>query len=198
MSPTINPVDFNFPDAITSHPIGAAMERRLSAILAADMVGYSRLMGADEEGTLDRQKRHRAELIDPQIATSKGRIFKTMGDGLLAEFPSVVDAANCAIAIQTAMADRESKLPEDLRIRYRVGINLGDVIIDGDDILGDGVNIAARLETLAEPGGICISAWAYRLIEAGTSSNFESLGSQRLKNIDKEIEVLKWTGSLNP
>ncbi len=132
-------------------------QRRLAAIFAADMVGYSRLMEADERGTIARQKAHRNELIDPEIAANNGRIVNTMGDGLLVEFASVVDAVECAVAIQRAMAEREADVPEERRIQYRVGVNLGDVVIDGDDILGDGVNVAARLEGLAEPGGICLS-----------------------------------------
>ena len=133
------------------------VQRRLVAILAADMVGYSRLMEADETGTIARQKAHRAELVDPEIAAHGGRIVKTTGDGMLVDFPSVVDAEKCATTIQRAMAEREAQVPEDRRIRYRVGVNLGDIVIDGDDILGDGVNIAARLEGLAAPGGVCIS-----------------------------------------
>src|SRR5258708_947419 len=129
--------------------------RRLAAILAADVAGYSRLMGADEEGTLERLKAHRRELVDPKIREHRGRIVKTTGDGLLVGFPSVVDAVRCAVEIQRGMVDRNSDMPEDQRIAFRIGINLGDVIIDGDDIFGDGVNIAARLEALAEPGGIC-------------------------------------------
>ncbi len=124
-------------------------QRRLAAILAADMVGYSRLMEADERGTIARQKAHRAELIDPKIIEHHGRIVKTTGDGMLVEFASVVDAVECAVAIQRAMLEREAEVPNDRRIRYRVGINLGDIIVDGDDILGDGVNIAARLEAMA-------------------------------------------------
>src|SRR5258707_10007420 len=132
-------------------PTGPArVERRLAAILAADVAGYSRLMGADEEGTLARLKALRAEVIDPRIAEHNGRIVKTTGDGLLVEFASVVDAMRCAAAWQGAMADRTQ--PTETRIEFRIGINLGDVIIDGDDIFGDGVNIAARLEALAEPG----------------------------------------------
>src|SRR5438477_4095211 len=131
--------------------------RRLAAILAADVAGYSRLMGADEEGTLERHKAHRREFVDPKIKEHRGRIVKTTGDGTLVEFPSVVDAVRCAVEIQRAMVDRNAKTSEDKRIAFRTGINLGDVIIDGDDIYGDGVNIAARLEALAEPGGICIS-----------------------------------------
>ena len=128
-------------------------ERRLAAILAADMVGYSRLMEADERGTIARQKAYRAELIDPKITEHHGRIVKTTGDGLLVEFASVVDAVECAVAIQRAMPEREAEVPEERRIRYRVGINLGDIVIDGDDILGDGVNVAARLEQLNKEYG---------------------------------------------
>ena len=127
--------------------------RRLAAILAADIVGYSRLMEADEEGTLARLKAHRRELIDPKIAERRGRIVKTTGDGMLVEFASVVDAVRCATEIQLSMLDRDTELAEERRIKFRIGVNLGDVIVDGDDIFGDGVNIAARLESLAEPGG---------------------------------------------
>jgi len=128
--------------------------RRLAAVLVADMVGYSRLIGLDEEGTIARQQAIRKELIDPRIAEFGGRIVKTIGDGLLVEFPSVVDAVRCAIAVQEAVPVHEAEYPEDWRIQYRIGINLGDIVIDGEDILGDGVNVAARLEGLAEPGGI--------------------------------------------
>ena len=131
--------------------------RRLAAILAADVAGYSRLMGADEEGTHERLQAHRRELVDPKIGEHSGRIVKTTGDGMLAEFPSVVDAVRCAAELQRAMIDREAGMREDRRIRFRIGINLGDVIVDSDDIFGDGVNVAARLEALAEPGGICIA-----------------------------------------
>ena len=134
-----------------------ASTRRLAAILAADVAGYSRLMGADEEGTHERLKAHRRELIDPKIGEHHGRIVKTTGDGLLVEFASVVDAVRCAVEMQRGMIDREPDMPDERRIRFRIGINLGDVIAEGDDIFGDGVNIAARLEALAEPGGICIS-----------------------------------------
>ncbi len=137
------------------------MERRLVAILAVDMVGYSRLIEADEEGTIGRQKVHRADLIDPTIARHNGRIVKTMGDGLLIEFKSVVDAVRCAVEVQEAMVLREADFAGDERIAYRVGVNLGDIVIDGDDILGDGVNIAARLEALAEPNGVCVSDIVY-------------------------------------
>ena len=135
----------------------ATATRRLAAILAADVAGYSRLMGADEEGTLNRLKAHRRELVDPKIRGHNGRIVKTTGDGMLVEFSSVVDAVRCAVEIQRAMVDRNAGIAEDKRITFRIGANLGDVIVDGDDIYGDGVNIAARLEALAEPGGICIS-----------------------------------------
>src|SRR5260370_32949430 len=133
------------------------VERLLPATLAADVAGYSRLMGADEEGTIDRLKAYGRQLTDPKIKEHHGRIVKTTGDGALTEFPSVVDAVRCAVEVQRAMDDRNAETPEDKRIAFRIGINLGDVIIDGNDIYGDGVNIAARLEALAEPGGVCIS-----------------------------------------
>jgi adenylate cyclase len=131
--------------------------RRLTEILAADVAGYSRLMGVDEEGTHERLKAHLAELVNPKIAEHRGRVVKNTGDGFLAEFPSVVDAVRGAVELQRGMADRNVETPEDQRVTFRIGINLGDVIAEEDDIYGDGVNIAARLETLAEPGGICIS-----------------------------------------
>src|SRR5262245_55233465 len=131
--------------------------RRLAAILAADVAGYSRLMGADEEGTHERLKAHHREFVVPKIGEHCGRIVKTTGDGILAEFPSVVDAVRCAAELQRAMIDREAGIPEDLRISFRIGINLGDIIVDGDDIFGHGVNVAARLEALSDPGGLCIS-----------------------------------------
>lgn len=133
------------------------VERRLAAILAADVVGYSRLMGLDEEGTLERLESYRRELIDPNIAEHHGRIVKVTGDGLLVEFASVVDATSCAVELQQGMDERNAGVPIDERIEFRIGINLGDVIVEGGDLFGDGVNIAARLEGLAEPGGICIS-----------------------------------------
>ena len=165
------------------------MERRLAAILAADMVGYSRLMEADEEGTIARQKVHRAELIDPTIARHKGRIVKSMGDGLLIEFNSVVDAVSCAVEVQEAMALREADFAGDERIAYRVGVNLGDIVIDGDDILGDGVNIAARLEALAEPGGICVSDVVYQSVKGKLAVSFDDLGDQQVKNITQPVRV---------
>ena len=168
------------------------MKRRLAAILAADMVGYSRLMGADEEGTIARQKTHRREFIDAEISEHGGRIFKTTGDGFLVEFPSVVDAVQCAIKMQQAMAGREADVPEERRIHYRVGINLGDIVIDGDDILGDGVNVAARLEGLAKPGGICISGNVHDQLVGKTDITFEDAGEQTVKNIARPVRVWHW------
>ncbi len=135
----------------------AEVERRLAAILAADVAGYSRLMGAEEERTLHELKAHRKNLLDPTIARHRGRIVKTTGDGLLAEFASVMDAVRCAVDVQNGMVERNAPVPAHRRIEFRIGINVGDVMIDGDDIFGDGVNVAARLEALAEPGGICVS-----------------------------------------
>ena len=167
------------------------MERRLAAILAADMVGYSRLMAANEAGTIERQKAHRAELIDPKIGHYGGRIVKTTGDGLLVEFPSVVDAVQCAVDIQRQMPARESQVADDERIRYRIGLNLGDIVIDGDDILGDGVNIAARLESLAEPDGICISQSVHAETKSKLDLAFEDLGEKPVKNIPEPIRVFR-------
>jgi hypothetical protein len=133
--------------------------RRLAAILAADVAGYSRLMGADEEGTHERLKAHRRELVDPKIGEHSGRIVKATGDGMLVEFASVIDAVRCAAELQRAMIDREPGIPEHHRIRFRIGINLGDIIVDGDDIFGDGVNVAARLEALADPAGSASREW---------------------------------------
>ena len=176
------------------------VQRRLAAIFAADMVGYSRLMEADEEGTIARQKAHRRELIDPKIGEYHGRIVKLMGDGMLVEFASVVDAVRCAVEVQQAMAEREAEMPDDLRICYRVGINLGDIVIDGDDILGDGVNVAARLEGLAEPGGICVSDMVQQSVEGKLELTFEDLGTQQVKNIKKPIQVyrVKLDGAATP
>jgi TolB-like protein/class 3 adenylate cyclase/Tfp pilus assembly protein PilF len=166
-----------------------ASTRRLTAILAADVAGYSRLMGADEEGTHERLRAHRRELVDPKIGEHSGRIVKTTGDGLLVEFPSVVDAVRCAAEVQRAMIDREARLPEDRRIRFRVGINLGDVIVEDDDIFGDGVNVAARLEALAEPGGICISRMVRDHIRDNAPYVFDDLGEQSVKNIARPVRV---------
>jgi adenylate cyclase len=163
--------------------------RRLAAILAADVVGYSRLMGADEEGTHERFKAHLRELIDPKIREHHGRIVKTTGDGVLAEFASVVDAVRCAAEIQRAMADRDLDLAEESRLRFRIGVNLGDVIADGGDIYGDGVNIAVRLEGLAAPGGICVSGTVRDHIGSRLPYAFEDLGEQSVKNIARPMRV---------
>jgi adenylate cyclase len=163
--------------------------RRLAAILAADVAGYSRLMGTDEEGTHERLKAHRRELVDPKISERSGRIVKTTGDGMLAEFPSVVDAVRCAVELQRAMIDREAAVPEDRRIRFRIGINLGDVIVEDDDIFGDGVNVAARLEALAEPGGICLSRMVRDQIRDKLTYAFEDFGEQSVKNIARPVRV---------
>jgi class 3 adenylate cyclase len=163
--------------------------RRLAAILAADVAGYSRLMGADEEGTHERLKAHRREFLDPKISEHSGRVVKTTGDGMLVEFPSVVDAVRCAAEVQRAMIDREAGVPEDRRIRFRIGINLGDVIVDGDDIFGDGVNVAARLEALSDPGGLCISRMVRDQIRDKLAYAFEDLGEQSVKNIARPVRV---------
>ncbi len=168
------------------------MERRLAAILATDVVGYSRLIRADEEGTIAALKTLRSDLIDPKIAEHHGRIVKLMGDGMLAEFPSVVDAVRAAVETQQAVAEHNASLPEDRWIEFRVGINLGDVVIDGDDIQGDGVNIAARLEGMAEPGGICISGKVYEEVRDRIDVPFEDLGEQAVKNIDRPVRVWRW------
>jgi class 3 adenylate cyclase/pimeloyl-ACP methyl ester carboxylesterase len=167
----------------------ARVERRLAAILAADVVSYSRLMGVDEEATLAALKACRRELIDPRIAEHRGRIVKTTGDGALVEFASVVDAVGCAVVIQRGMASRNANVAEDRRIVFRIGINVGDIIIDGDDIFGDGVNIAARLEALCEPGGICISRAANDQIRNKLSLAFADLGEQTVKNISRTVGV---------
>ena len=152
-----------------------ASVRRLTAILAADVAGYSRLMGEDEEGTHERLQAHLRDLVNPKIAEDRGRIVKNTGDGFLAEFASVVDAVRCAIEVQRGMIDREPEVPEARRIRFRIGINLGDVIAEGEDIFGDGVNIAARLEALAEPGGICISRVVRDQVRDKVEFGFEDL-----------------------
>src|SRR5215468_3280836 len=163
------------------------MERRLSAILAADVVGYSALMEQDEADTFDRLRTHRKELFEPEIEKHHGRIFKLMGDGLLAEFASVVDAVECAVSLQRGLAERNASVPEDQRIRVRIGINLGEVIVEGDDRYGEGVNVAARLEQLADPGGICVSAKVAREVERKLAFGFEPMGEQRIKNIAEPI-----------
>jgi len=169
--------------------ISGHVERRLAAILVADIEGYSRLMGADEVGTLSALKALRRDLFDSAIAAHHGRIVKTTGDGALVEFPSVVDAVGCAVVVQRGMASRNSGVPADKRIVFRVGINVGDIIIDGDDIFGDGVNIAARLQTLCEPGGLCISRTANDQIRDKLSLAFADLGEQTVKNISRAIGV---------
>ena len=157
------------------------VDRRLSAILAADVAGYSRLMGLDEVGTARVLREHRS-VTDALVTKHGGRIVKTAGDGLLLEFPSVVDAVECAVAVQAVMAERNQGLPQDRRMLFRIGINLGDILIEGDDILGDGVNVAARLEGIAEPGGICISSSAYDQVRGKVAVEFADLGAYRYGN----------------
>src|SRR6516165_10238738 len=164
----------------------ARVERRLAAILAADIAGYSRLMGADEVGTLAALKAHRREIVDPAIAQHHGRIVKTTGDGLLVEFASAVDAVSCAVAVQEKMAVQTAEGP---RIRFRIGINVGDIIIDGDDIIGDGVNVAARVENECEPGGVCLSGNAFDQVRGKTGFTFDDLGERSLKNIDRPVRL---------
>jgi class 3 adenylate cyclase/TolB-like protein len=168
-------------------------ERRLAAILAADVAGYSRLMGQDEEGTLARLKAHRRELVDGKIKEHRGRIVKTTGDGLLAEFASVVDAVRCAAEIQSGMAERNAGVPAAQRIEFRIGLNVGDIIIDGGDIFGDGVNIAARLENLAEPGGICVSQVVRDQVQDKLSFAFADMGAQTVKNIARPVHAYRIT-----
>ena len=177
---------------------GAGMERRLTAIMAADMAGYSRLMERDEDGVLARHRAYRKELIDPEIAGRGGRIVKTTGDGMLVEFTSVQEAVRCAMNIQTAMARREEAVAFDRRILYRIGINLCDVIFEDGDVFGDGVNVASRLEGLAEPGGLCISDVVHQLVGDRIGGAFRDMGSQRVKNISRPIRVWQWTPRAMP
>ncbi|MCB5174998.1 SUMF1/EgtB/PvdO family nonheme iron enzyme [Microvirga lenta] len=177
------------PGESTSHVVGSP--RRLAAILAADIAGYSRLMGFDEEGTLARLKRHRRELIEPTIHEHFGRVIKTTGDGFLAMFDSPLEAVRCAIVIQQSMAARNMSLPPEQWIRYRIGVNLGDVIVDPDDIYGDGVNIAARLENLADPGGVYISGGVYEQIKNKLVCGYQSLGDEKLKNITDPVRIYR-------
>jgi len=170
------------------------VKRRLSAIVSADIAGYSRLMGDDEEGTLATWKSHRAELIDPKVEQHRGRIVKTIGDGLLVEHSSVVDALQCWLEIQQAMTERNSALPEDRHMQFRVGVNLGDIIIDGEDIFGAGVNIAARLEAMAAPGGICVSRAVVDQVRQKLDLSLEDLGERALKNIDVPVHAYRIAG----
>jgi adenylate cyclase len=165
--------------------------RRLAAILAADVAGYSRLMGADEEGTLERLKALRRELFDPKIAEHHGRLVKTTGDGLLVEFPSVVDAVRCAVEVQQAIPKRNTGAGTDNRIELRIGINLGDVIVEGDDLYGDGVNIAARIEALADAGGVLVSNTVHDQVRDRLPFVFEDLGEQQVKNIARPVRVFR-------
>jgi adenylate cyclase len=167
-------------------------QRRLAAIVSADVAGYSRLMGQDESGTLAALKAFRREVVDPTITSHGGRIVKTTGDGLLLEFPSVVNAVRCAVEVQTAMADRTAGIPENRRIAFRVGINLGDIIVEGDDIFGDGVNVAARLQEIAAPGGICLSSRVHEDVRDRLETAFDDGGTQTLKNIARPVQVWRW------
>jgi adenylate cyclase len=176
--------------------IAGRVERRLAAVLAADVAGYSRLMGVDEEGTLARLKAVRKSLVDPTIASHRGRIVKTTGDGLLVEFASAVDAARCAVEVQRGMAEQNGSVPPDQRIEFRIGIHVGDIIIDENDIFGDGVNIAVRLEGIAEPGGICISDDAQRQIRGKVDIALEDIGPQNLKNIAEPMRA--WRSRIDP
>src|SRR5262252_8180145 len=166
-----------------------ASVRRLAAILAADVAGYSRLMGADEEGTHERLQAHLRELVNPKIAEHRGRIVKNTGDGFLAEFPSVVDGVRCAVEIQRGIAERNEGTPAEQRIEFRIGINLGDVIVEEHDIFGDGVNVAARLEGLAEAGGICVSRTVRDHVRDKLDCTFEDLGAQQVKNIARPVRA---------
>src|SRR5262249_49710351 len=169
-------------------------ERRLAAVLAADVAGYSRLMGSDEEGTHARLRAHFRELVDPKIKEHRGRIVKNTGDGLLAEFSSVVDAVRCAVDVQQGMAERHAAVAPEKRIDFRIGINLGDVIVDGDDIYGDGVSVAARLEAVAEPGGICVSRVVRDQVRDKLDYAFEDLAEQQVKNIARPVRVYALRG----
>lgn len=176
---------------------GERVERRLAAVVAADVAGYSRLMSADEVGTLAVLKSHRREVVDPTIAAYHGRIDKTTGDGLLVEFASAVDAVTCAMDVQGKMAERNSSAVQ--KIMFRIGINVGDIIVDGDDIFGDGVNVAARVESECEPGGVCLSGSAFEQVRGKTSFTFDDLGEKALKNIDRPVRIyatrLPWSSA---
>ncbi len=170
-------------------------QRRLAAIVLADVVGYSRLMGVDETGTLTALRGHRSELIDPLVAEHGGRIVKTMGDGLLLEFPSVVDATTCAIEIQTGMTERNAGIADNIALRFRIGVHLGDVIVEGDDIFGDGVNVAARIEALADPDGIAISDDAHRQVRDRLDVAWRDGGEHQVKNIARAVSIWRWASA---
>ena len=172
-----------------NQPAGGPLRRRLAAILIADVVGYTRMMEADDSGTFERLRSVRDEVVDPAIVAHGGRIVKTAGDGVLAEFPSVVEALEAGTTIQRTMGERNAGIAADQRIDYRIGVNLGDVMIDGDDIAGDGVNVASRLETLAEPGGICVSAAVQEQFHGQPGISFLDIGEQRVKNIERPIRI---------
>src|SRR5215204_6193066 len=174
-------------------------QRRLAAIVSADVAGYSRLMGRDESGTLAALKALRREIVDPKIRAHRGRIVKTTGDGLLLEFASVVDAVRCVDNVQMAMAARKSEVPPDRRIEFRIGVNIGDIIIDGKDIFGDGVNVAARLQEQAPPGGISVSGRVHEEVQDKLDIVFEDAGEQQLKNIARPVHIYEVrSGSIAP
>jgi adenylate cyclase len=176
------------------------IDRRLAAIFAGDIAGYSRLMSIDEEGTLRQLKGHRKELVDPKITEHRGRIVKTTGDGMLVEFASVVDAVRCAVDIQRGMGERNANVPAEKRIQFRIGLNVDDIIIDGDDIYGDGVNVAARLEALADPGGIMVSRVVHDQVQDKLGFEFDDMGEQSVKNIARPVGVhrIQLTGQVAP
>ena len=167
------------------------MERRLAAILAADVVGYSRLIREDEAGTLAALKAHREKLIEPKLAQYHGRIVKLMGDGLLIEFPSAVEAVQCAVEMQHLIGERNAEVPENRRVTYRMGINIGDIVVEDDDIYGDGVNVAARLEGLADPGSICVARNVYNQVKDKLALTFDHLGEKEVKNIAEPVTVYR-------
>jgi class 3 adenylate cyclase/pimeloyl-ACP methyl ester carboxylesterase len=174
------------------------MERRLAAVLSADMAGYSRLMELDEEDTLRRQKAYQLDTMVPEIVCFGGHMVKTTGDGMLAEFGTALDAVRCAVAMQVKIEEKEGRSETNRRIAYRVGINLGDVVFDGGDVFGDGVNVAARLQGLSQPGGVCISDVVHQLVADRIDSSFRDMGSQRVKNISRPIRVWQWTPDGGP
>jgi len=184
-------VSSRIPRILLAASTAFVMERKLTAILAADVVGYAAHMERDEKGTHERLVARRKELFEPEIALHHGRVFKLMGDGMLAEFGSVVDAVECAVSIQRGLAERNANVPEDQRIQVRIGINLGEVIVEGDDRFGEGVNIAARLEQIAEPGGICVSAKVTREVEKKLAFGFEPMGAHQVKNIAEPVQAFR-------